>query len=50
MKELAERQWYIVDILDDAYTGARYFIRRYGEKEYKAARQFVEKVLQCTGI
>ncbi|MEB3778777.1 MAG: HEPN domain-containing protein [Desulfurococcales archaeon] len=50
LKGLAEEQWYVIDILDDAYTGSRYFIRRYGEKEYKAARQFVERVFQCTGI
>ncbi|MCE4613473.1 MAG: HEPN domain-containing protein [Desulfurococcales archaeon] len=50
LKELAEERWYVIDILDDAYTGSRYFVRRYGEREYRAARQFVERVFQCIGI
>lgn len=50
LMRLADRLWYVVDILIDAYTGSRYFIRRYGEKEYRAAREFVEEVFRCTGI
>lgn len=49
LARLAERLWYVVDILVDAYTGARYFIRDYGEREYRAAREFVEGVFKCTG-
>jgi len=47
---LAEEYWYVIDILDDAYTGSRYFVRRYREKEYTAAKRFVEEVFRCTGI
>ncbi|MCS7369571.1 MAG: HEPN domain-containing protein [archaeon GBS-70-058] len=28
LKKLAEDLWYIIDILEDAYIGARYLIRR----------------------
>jgi len=50
LKRLADEQWYIVDILVDAYTGSRCSTRSYGEKEYRAAKRFVEEVLRCTGI
>ena len=50
LNKLVEDKWYIVDILDDAYTGSRYFIRSYGAKEYEGARRFVEEVMRCTGI
>ena len=50
LQRLAEEYWYVVDILEDAYTGSRYFIRRYGRREYEAAKRFVEEVFQCIGI
>jgi len=50
LKRLAEDMWYIIDILEDAYTGARYFIRRYGEKEYREATKFVQEVFKCIDI
>ena len=50
LKDLVDRMWYVVDILVDAYTGSRYFIRSYGDREYRAAREFVEEVFRCTGI
>ncbi len=50
LKRLAEEYWYVIDILEDAYIGSRYFMRRYGRREYEAARRFVEEVFRCTGI
>ena len=50
LDRLSREQWYVIDILDDAYTGSRYFIRRYGEREYRAARRFVEEVFRCLGV
>jgi HEPN domain-containing protein len=50
LKNLSNEKWYITDILEDAYTGARYFVRSYGEKEYKEAKSFVEGAFQCIGI
>lgn len=50
LKNLSNEKWYIIDILEDAYTGARYFLRSYGEKEYVEAKRFVEGVFQCIGI
>ena len=49
LRRLAEEYWYVVDILEDAYTGSERFIRRYGGREYEAARRFVEEVFRCTG-
>ncbi|MCC6028471.1 MAG: HEPN domain-containing protein [Archaeoglobus sp.] len=50
LKRLSEDKWYVIDILEDAYIGGRYFIRRYGEKEYREAEKFAEGVFECTGI
>jgi HEPN domain-containing protein len=50
LKNLSNEKWYITDILEDAYTGARYFVRSYGEKKYVEAKNFVEGVFQCIGI
>jgi len=50
LKRLADEFWYVIDILEDAYLGARYFVRRYGEREYSEARKFVEEVFRCLGI
>jgi HEPN domain-containing protein len=50
LTRLSNEKWYILDILEDAYTGARYFVRSYGEKEYVEAKNFVEGVFQCIGI
>jgi HEPN domain-containing protein len=50
LKNLSNEKWYVIDILEDAYTGARYFVRSYGEKEYVEAKSFVEGVFQCIGI
>jgi len=50
LKKLAEDLWYIIDILEDAYIGARYLIRRYGEKEYRESLKFVQEVFKCIGI
>ncbi len=49
LERLRDEYWYVIDILDDAYTGSRYFIRRYGRREYEAAKRFVEEVFRCTG-
>jgi len=49
LKELAAEKWFVVDILEDAYIGARYFIRRYGEKEFIEAKNFVEGLFRCVG-
>ena len=49
-KAKAIRADYVIDIPDDAYTSSGYFVRRYGEKEYTAAKRFVEEVFRCTGI
>ncbi len=48
--KLSEEKWYVIDILEDAYTGARYFLRSYGEREYNEAKNFVEGVFKCIGI
>ena len=50
LKRLADELWFIIDILEDAYISARYFIRRYGEREYREALKFVEGVFRCIGI
>jgi len=50
LKKLAEDLWYIIDILEDAYIGARYLIRRYSEKEYRESLKFVQEVFKCIGI
>lgn len=47
LKQLADEKWYVVDILEDAYIGSRYFIRRYGDKECSEAKKFVEEVFKC---
>ena len=49
LDKLSRDEWYVVDILDDAYTGSRYFIRWYGEREYRAAKRFAEEVFRCLG-
>jgi hypothetical protein len=38
LTRLSNEKWYILDILEDAYTGARYFVRSYSEKEYVEAK------------
>ena len=50
LKGLATEKWFVVDILEDAYIGARYFIRRYGEKEFVEAKNFVERLFKCIDI
>jgi hypothetical protein len=50
LKKLADELWHIIDILEDAYLGAKYFVRRYDDKEYREARMFVEEVFRCVGI
>jgi len=50
LKRLADELWFVINVLEDAYIGARYFIRRYGEKEWKEALKFVEGVFKCIGI
>ncbi|MEM0227431.1 MAG: HEPN domain-containing protein [Ignisphaera sp.] len=50
LNRLSEDKWYIVDILEDAYIGSRYFIRRYGEKEYSEARKFTEEMFKCLNM
>jgi len=50
LKRLADELWFVIDILEDAYISARYFIRRYGEREYREALKFVEGVFKCIGI
>ncbi len=30
LRRLSEEFWYVVDIVEDAYTSSRYFIRSYG--------------------
>jgi HEPN domain-containing protein len=50
LMRLSEEKWYVIDILEDAYTGARYFLRTYGEREYVEAKNFVEGVFKCIGI
>lgn len=50
VRRVADERWYIVDILEDAYIGARYFMRRYGDREYMEARKFVEEVFRCLGM
>jgi len=50
VRRLADEMWYVIDILEDAYIGARYFIRRYGVKEYSEAVKFVQEVFKCISI
>ncbi|MDI9619595.1 MAG: HEPN domain-containing protein [Candidatus Nezhaarchaeota archaeon] len=50
LKRLADEKWFVIDILEDAYIGARYFIRRYTEKEYVEAKKFVDEVFKCINI
>ena len=50
MEELLDEKWYVADILEDAYIGARYLPRRYGEREYREATAFVDRLAQCLGI
>jgi len=40
----------LIDGLEDAYIGGRYFIRRYNLREYEESRRFVEEVFKCIGI
>lgn len=49
-KRLADELWFVVDVLEDAYIGARYLIRRYGERGYREALKFVEGMFKCIGI
>jgi HEPN domain-containing protein len=49
-KRLADELWFVVDVLEDAYIGARYLIRRYGEREYREALKFVEGIFKCIDI
>jgi len=50
LKKLADELWFVIDILEDAYIGGRYFIRRYSVREYEAGKKFVEEVFKCLGI
>jgi len=50
VKRVADEMWYVINILEDAYIGARYFIRRYGVREYSEAVRFVQEVFKCIGI
>lgn len=50
LRRVADEKWYVVDILEDAYVGARYLVRRYGAREYAEARRFAEEVLGCLGM
>lgn len=50
LKELAEEKWFVIDILEDAYISARYFIREYREKEFVEAKNFVKGIFKCVGI
>ncbi|MCC6052619.1 MAG: HEPN domain-containing protein [Desulfurococcaceae archaeon] len=50
LRRLVDEYWYVIDILEDAYIGGRYLIRRYSIREFNAARKFVEEVFKCTGI
>jgi len=50
LKRLADELWFVIDILEDAYIAARYFFRRYDEKEWREALKFVEGVFKCIGI
>ncbi len=50
LKRLADERWFVIDILEDAYIAARYFVRRYDEKEWREALKFVEGVFKCIGI
>ena len=50
LRNLVDEKWYIVDVLEDAYIGGRYFIRRYNLREYEESRRFVEGVFKCIGI
>lgn len=50
LREVSEEMWYVINILEDAYIGGRYFIRRYGEREYREAVRYVEGVFRCIGI
>lgn len=47
LRRLADELWFVVDILEDAYIGARYLIRWYDEREYREALRFVEGVFKC---
>jgi len=50
LRRVSEEMWYVINILEDAYIGGRYFIRRYGEREYSEAVKYVEEVFRCIGI
>ena len=50
LRRVSEEMWYVINILEDAYIGGRYFIRRYGERGYSEAVKYVEEVFRCTGI
>jgi hypothetical protein len=39
-----------MNVLEVAYIGGRYFIRRYNLREYEESRRFVGKVFKCIGI
>ena len=47
LRRIFEEKWYVVNILDDAYIGGRYMIRRYTEREYGEAKRFAEGVFKC---
>ncbi len=47
LKQVVDEKWYVVNILEDAYIGSRYFIRRYGGREYSEAKKFIEEVFKC---
>jgi len=44
LKKVAEKNWSYVDILEDAYIGARYLGFEYTKKEFDACLRFVKKV------
>lgn len=50
LKKLANEKWYIIDILEDAYIGGRYFIRKYDFREYEESKKFIEEMFRCIGI
>jgi len=50
LKKLADELWFVINILEDAYIGSRYFIRRYSVRKYEAGKKFTEEVFKCLGI
>jgi Uncharacterized conserved protein related to C-terminal domain of eukaryotic chaperone, SACSIN len=47
---LQRNRWYILHILEDAYIGSRYLLRKYDKKVYRSARNFVREALKCMNI